>query len=373
MPVLARYFSALRATLRGSREYASRVNGSCTKKLRLSVLASRNGSMHAVSGSGSSTMSDSWMAWNPRIDEPSKATPLSNRPSSSPVAGMVKCCMTPGRSQNRTSTYWTSSSLASLKTSSGVISVTDVLLYLVVRGLTLWSGYCPSVNPLLRRGYLTMPPTKEAGSPAGSIVGPWTARSYLVRSGGAADSARPEPNRRKSRAKPQETADDAGITPRISRRDTRVAGERAGIVGADGTSGGGATHRLADLLRPGGPGVGLRRHLQRNVGDVGAGHLVRARRGGRPPVWFHTRPIGAGFGGGGVGRTPGVRPVGGAGAARRVGHPAVVHRLGRARVAGSGDRHGGGAALRASVCPTCGARCAAHRASCRRSVAVPWA
>jgi hypothetical protein len=28
--------------------------------------------------------------------------------------------------------------LASLKTSSGVISVTDVLLYLVIRGLTLW-------------------------------------------------------------------------------------------------------------------------------------------------------------------------------------------------------------------------------------------
>ena len=34
--------------------------------------------MRAVSGSGSSIMSDSWMDWKPRTDEPSKASPSSN-------------------------------------------------------------------------------------------------------------------------------------------------------------------------------------------------------------------------------------------------------------------------------------------------------
>src|ERR1700729_1430193 len=38
---------------------------------------------------------------------------------------MVKCCMVPGRSQKRTSTYSMFSSLASLKISSGVLSDTE--------------------------------------------------------------------------------------------------------------------------------------------------------------------------------------------------------------------------------------------------------
>src|ERR1700752_1738823 len=38
---------------------------------------------------------------------------------------MVKCCMVPGRSQNRTSTYSMCSSLASLKMSSGVLLDTE--------------------------------------------------------------------------------------------------------------------------------------------------------------------------------------------------------------------------------------------------------
>src|ERR1700761_5528004 len=38
---------------------------------------------------------------------------------------MVKCCMVPGRSQKRTSTYSMCSSLASLKISSGVLSDTE--------------------------------------------------------------------------------------------------------------------------------------------------------------------------------------------------------------------------------------------------------
>ncbi len=55
--------------------------------------------------SARSAMSDSWIAWKPRIEEPSKA---SSSAGSNAFAGMVKCCITPGRSQNRTSTNLTS-------------------------------------------------------------------------------------------------------------------------------------------------------------------------------------------------------------------------------------------------------------------------
>src|SRR4051794_21233242 len=54
-------------------------------------------------------MSDSWISWNPRIDEPSKPSPSSKTSSVSSCAGTEKCCMSPGRSQNRTSTtsmFW---------------------------------------------------------------------------------------------------------------------------------------------------------------------------------------------------------------------------------------------------------------------------
>ena len=81
--------------------------------------------MVAVSGSGSSSMSDSWIDWNPRIEEPSKANPSSNTVWSKTYIGIVKCCMVPGRSQKRTSTYSMFSSLTSLKMSSGVCSGTE--------------------------------------------------------------------------------------------------------------------------------------------------------------------------------------------------------------------------------------------------------
>src|SRR4051794_26525092 len=63
-------------------------------------------------------MSDSWMAWNPRIDEPSKARPSSKTDWSNEDTGTVKCCMMPGRSQKRTSTIWTSSSSMYFSSSS---------------------------------------------------------------------------------------------------------------------------------------------------------------------------------------------------------------------------------------------------------------
>jgi hypothetical protein len=46
--------------------------GSATKQWIWSVGTSRNGSITAVAGSGNSSMSDSWIAWNPRIEDPSK-------------------------------------------------------------------------------------------------------------------------------------------------------------------------------------------------------------------------------------------------------------------------------------------------------------
>ena len=86
MPVLARYSSALRATLRGSREYGCSVSGSCTKKLQVNVFRLRKGSTRAVVTSGSSVMSDSWIDWKPLMDEPSNAMP----PASESTAHRVR-------------------------------------------------------------------------------------------------------------------------------------------------------------------------------------------------------------------------------------------------------------------------------------------
>src|SRR3954466_5977033 len=88
------------------------------KKLTTRVLAVRNGSMKAVVGSGNSDMSDSWIAWKPRMEEPSNASPSSKTDWSKDETGTVKCCMTPGRSQKRTSTISTPSSLMYFRSSS---------------------------------------------------------------------------------------------------------------------------------------------------------------------------------------------------------------------------------------------------------------
>ncbi len=74
--------------------------------------------MYAVVGSGSSSMSDSWMAWKPRIEEPSNGSPSSKTEAPKFDTGNVKCCMMPGRSQNRASTYSTSLSFRYRSTSS---------------------------------------------------------------------------------------------------------------------------------------------------------------------------------------------------------------------------------------------------------------
>ena len=88
-----------------------------------SVFSVRNGSRNAVVTSGSSSMSDSWICWKPRIDEPSNARPSAITVSVKAATGVVKCCIMPGRSQNRTSTYLTSLSLRYCRTSSVLVNI----------------------------------------------------------------------------------------------------------------------------------------------------------------------------------------------------------------------------------------------------------
>ncbi len=98
------------------------MNGSTIEKLMMRVFRSRNGSRYAVSRSGTSFMSDSWMAWNPRIEEPSKSCPVAMASSSKVLAGMLKCCMMPGRSQKRMSMNSTPSSSMYFATSLGLLN-----------------------------------------------------------------------------------------------------------------------------------------------------------------------------------------------------------------------------------------------------------
>ena len=112
--------------------------GSWTKKFMLSVLCLRNGSSRAVAGSGNSAMSDSLIAWKPRTDEPSNAMPSVDEVLVEDGAGTVRCCITPGRSQNRMSTYSTFSSEMYLRTSSELLNtLTGSFDWIVVRA-TLW-------------------------------------------------------------------------------------------------------------------------------------------------------------------------------------------------------------------------------------------
>src|SRR5262245_47107749 len=120
MPVCFRYSSALRATYRGSRVYISPVTGSFTKQLMLSVTCFVNGSRYAVSGSGTRSMSDSWISWNPRIEDPSNPSPSSKLASLISWTGTEKCCISPGRSENRRSTISAPDSLARARTSFAV-------------------------------------------------------------------------------------------------------------------------------------------------------------------------------------------------------------------------------------------------------------
>src|SRR3954449_11191945 len=68
-------------------------------------------------------MSDSWICWKPRIEDPSNISPSENTDSPKFEAGKVKCCITPGRSQNRTSMNSTSFFLMYERTSSALLNM----------------------------------------------------------------------------------------------------------------------------------------------------------------------------------------------------------------------------------------------------------
>ena len=84
--------------------------------------------MNAVSASGTRSMSDSWISWNPRIDEPSNPIPSSKIESESSSAGTEKCCIRPGRSQKRKSTISAPCSFTMARTSLGVATCPSPLL-----------------------------------------------------------------------------------------------------------------------------------------------------------------------------------------------------------------------------------------------------
>src|SRR5918994_6520337 len=91
------------------------------------VAAEKNGSMQAVDGSGIRVMSDSLMAFQPAIEEPSNMMPSAKTSSSTMDTSKVTCCHLPRGSVKRKSTYLTSLSLIALRTSLAVCMVVKVL------------------------------------------------------------------------------------------------------------------------------------------------------------------------------------------------------------------------------------------------------
>src|SRR5204862_7897678 len=77
-------------------------------------------SIHAVAGSGMTSMSEALITFHPRMLEPSKPRPSVKMSSLYSVSVVVKCCQVPGRSVNLKSTSFTSRSLIILETSDGV-------------------------------------------------------------------------------------------------------------------------------------------------------------------------------------------------------------------------------------------------------------
>src|SRR5258708_15800652 len=68
-------------------------------------------------------MSDSWICWTPRIEDPSNISPSVKTFASKDSTGTVKCCTVPGRSQNLTSTNSTLLSPMNFRTSSAFVNI----------------------------------------------------------------------------------------------------------------------------------------------------------------------------------------------------------------------------------------------------------
>src|SRR5437764_10213505 len=85
------------------------------------VVSAKNGSIVALTGSGIRHMSDSLIAFQPAIEEPSNIWPLAKVSSSIIVTSKVTCCHLPRGSVKRKSTYFTSLSLIFFRTSFAVV------------------------------------------------------------------------------------------------------------------------------------------------------------------------------------------------------------------------------------------------------------
>src|SRR5665213_3539009 len=90
------------------------------------VVSAKNGSMVPVTGSGIRHMSDSLIAFQPAIDEPSNIRPSANTSSSIMLTSKVTCCHLPRGSVKRRSTYFTSLSLIDFRTSLAVFMNTPL-------------------------------------------------------------------------------------------------------------------------------------------------------------------------------------------------------------------------------------------------------
>src|SRR5436190_20305610 len=77
----------------------------------ISEVCAANGSRTAVEESGTSIMSDSLIAFQPAIDDPSNITPSLRKSSLIVRMWWARCCHLPRGSVNRKSTYLTSCSL----------------------------------------------------------------------------------------------------------------------------------------------------------------------------------------------------------------------------------------------------------------------
>src|ERR687893_528868 len=90
----------------------------------------KNGSICAVVGSGMRVMSDSLIAFQPAMDEPSNMMPSAKTSSSTMETSKVTCCHLPRGSVKRKSTYLMSLSLIAVSTSLAVFIL--LILYFVM-------------------------------------------------------------------------------------------------------------------------------------------------------------------------------------------------------------------------------------------------
>src|ERR1044071_9607725 len=92
-----------------------------------SVVCAKNGSITAVLGSGISVISDSLIAFQPAMDEPSNIKPCVKTSSSIKERSKVTCCHLPRGSVKRRSTNLTSLSLIVFRTDFASAAIGSVL------------------------------------------------------------------------------------------------------------------------------------------------------------------------------------------------------------------------------------------------------